>query len=198
MSEPQQEAKKDGDASQFRNGVIAFVVVLALITIGLALLAWALASSAETAAASVVVVRDLVIIVMAAEFIVIATAVTVLIIQIARLVNLLTNEVRPLIDTATDTVKSVRGTAEFVSRHVTDPVIKTAGALGGLSKMLSDVEVLRKAAGFIMQAVVTSTPTSARSSAPNPPQYPETDLPISGTISTDGGSDGSATIKDNF
>ncbi len=198
MSEPPQETKKDGDASQIRNGVIAFVVVLALITIGLALVAWALASSAEAAAASVVVVRDLVIIVMAAEFVVIATAVTVLIIQIARLVNLLTNEVRPLIDTATETVKSVRGTAEFVSRHVTDPVIKTAGALGGLSKVLSDVEVVRKVAGFIMQAVVASTPTSAKSSAPDPSHDPETELPKSGTIHTEGGSESSATIKDNF
>jgi len=198
MSQTPEDRSNEDNSSQIRNGLIAFVVVLSLITIGLALLAWALASSADAAAASVVVVRDLVIIVVAAEFIVIATAVTVLVIQIARLVNLLTNEVRPLIDTATDTVKTVRGTAEFVSRHVTDPVIKTAGALGGVSKVLSDVEVLRKAAGFIMQAAASSTPNSARYDAPNPPEETQTQSPKSGTIDNEGGSDSSATIKDNF
>lgn len=194
---PQESTPQDGD-SQVRNGLIAFVVVLALITIGLALLAWALANSAETAAASIVVVRDLVIIILAAEFIVIATAVTVLIIQIARLVNLLTNEVRPIIDSATDTVNTVRGTAEFVSRHVTDPVIKTAGALGGVSKILSDVEVLRKAAGFVMQAAASSTPTSTPHTAPNVPKEPETETPKSGTIDNKGEANRDLTIKDNF
>jgi hypothetical protein len=149
-------------SNQARNIIIAGVIALVSFTIVLIVAAVLIAANAGTTAPHVEVVRDLLIIVLALIMLVIGAAITVLLIQIARFVNLLTNEVQPLIETTTDTVKTVRGTAQFISKHVTEPVIATAGALGGIAKVVGDVEVIRKAAGMAMQAAMSATMTGAQ------------------------------------
>lgn len=167
-------------SNQARNVVIAGVIALISFAIVLIVVAVLLAANANTTAPTVVVVRDLLIIVLALTMVVIFASVSVLLVQAARFVNLLTNEVQPLIETTTDTVNTVRGTAQFVSKHVTEPVIATAGALGGIAKVVGDVEVIRKAAGMAMQAAVSSTMTSTQGAGrpaatpPDAPQAPET------------------------
>jgi hypothetical protein len=94
--------------------------------------------------------------------ILIFTAITVLAMQVARFINLMTNEVRPILNTASDTVNTVRGTAEFLSKHITEPVITTSSAIGGIAKVVGDVDTLRKAAGIVMQAYTASSPTAAQ------------------------------------
>src|SRR5574341_1758698 len=152
---------KEG-SNQARNIIIAGVVALVSFAIVLIVAAILLAANAATTAPLVEVVRDLLIIVLALTMLVIGAAVTVLLIQIARFVNLLTNEVQPLIETTTDTLQTVRGTAQFISKHVTEPVIATAGALSGIAKVVGDVEVIRKAAGMALQAAMSATMTSAQ------------------------------------
>jgi hypothetical protein len=194
----------DQGTNPARSVAVVGVISIVLLTVGLVLIAVALASNAQTAGPSVVVVRDLLIIVMALELIVIGTATVVLLVQVARFINLLTNEVQPLITSATDTVNAVRGTALFVSKHVTEPIISTAGTMQGVSKVLSDVEVIRKAAGVVMQAAVSGTPTGARSGTGSDgtaagleevqPQPEQTDK----SESTEGKDKSSAPIRDNF
>jgi nitrate reductase gamma subunit len=81
-------------------------------------------------------IRDIFIIVVALESFVIGVALIVLVIQLASLINLLQNEIRPILNATTETVNTLRGTAEFLGENVVDPVIKLNGYLAGLKRML--------------------------------------------------------------
>jgi len=69
-------------------------------------------------------IRDIVIIFLAVEGLLIGLALTVLLVQLAVLINLLQHEVRPILESTQETVHTLRGTAEFLSRHAAAPVIK--------------------------------------------------------------------------
>jgi hypothetical protein len=81
-------------------------------------------------------IRDIFIIVVALESLVIGVALIVLIVQLASLINLLQNEVRPILQATTDTVNTLRGTAEFLGENFVEPVVKLNGYLAGLRRML--------------------------------------------------------------
>jgi hypothetical protein len=81
-------------------------------------------------------IRDVFIIVVALESLVIGVAMIVLIIQLASLINLIQNEIRPILLATTETVNTLRGTAEFLGENVVEPVIKLNGYLAGLRRML--------------------------------------------------------------
>src|SRR5258706_3999637 len=81
-------------------------------------------------------IRDVFIIVVALESLVIGVALIVLIIQLASLINLLQNEVRPSLTATIETVNTLRGTAEFLGENVVEPVIKLNSYLAGLRRML--------------------------------------------------------------
>lgn len=68
-------------------------------------------------------IRDVFIIVVALESLVIGVALIVLIVQLASLINLLQNEVRPILNATNETVNTLRGTAEFLGENVVEPVI---------------------------------------------------------------------------
>ncbi len=89
-------------------------------------------------------IRDVFIIVVALETLVIGVALIVLVIQLASLINLLQNEVRPILQATTETVNSLRGTAEFLGENVVEPVIKLNGYLAGLKRMLELLGVKQK------------------------------------------------------
>lgn len=89
-------------------------------------------------------IRDIFIILVAFESFVIGVALVVLIIQLANLINLLQNEVRPILKATTDTVNNLRGTAEFLGENVVEPVIKLNGYLAGLYRMLELMGVKKK------------------------------------------------------
>ncbi len=81
-------------------------------------------------------IRDVFIIVVALESLVIGVALIVLIVQLASLINLLQNEVRPILNATSETVNTLRGTAEFLGENLVEPVIKLNGYLAGLKRML--------------------------------------------------------------
>lgn len=81
-------------------------------------------------------VRDVFIIVVALESLLIGVAMIVLIVQLASLINLIQNEVRPILHATNETVNTLRGTAEFLGENVVEPVIKLNGYLAGLRRML--------------------------------------------------------------
>ena len=81
-------------------------------------------------------IRDVFIIVVALESLVIGVALIVLIVQLASLINLLQNEVRPILNATNETVNTLRGTAEFLGENMVEPVIKLNGYLAGLKRML--------------------------------------------------------------
>jgi len=69
-------------------------------------------------------IRDVFIIFLALESLIIGIALVVLIIQLSTLINLLQNEIRPIINSTNETVNTLKGTAQFVSDNLTEPVIK--------------------------------------------------------------------------
>jgi hypothetical protein len=79
-------------------------------------------------------VRDVFIIFMALESLVIGVAMVVLIVQLATLINLLQNELKPIIESTNETVNTLRGTASFLSDNVAEPVIKLNSYLAGLKQ----------------------------------------------------------------
>ena len=79
-------------------------------------------------------VRDVFIIFMALESLVIGVAMVVLIVQLATLINLLQNEVKPIIESTNETVNTLRGTAAFLSDNLAEPVIKLNSYLAGLKQ----------------------------------------------------------------
>lgn len=89
-------------------------------------------------------IRDIFIIVVALESLVIGVALIVLVVQLASLINLLQNEVKPILKATTDTVNNLRGTAEFLGENVVEPVIKLNGYLAGLYRMLELMGIRKK------------------------------------------------------
>jgi hypothetical protein len=82
-------------------------------------------------------VRDIFIIFMAFESLIIGAALVVLAIQIASLINLLQNEVKPILQSTNETVNTLRGTTEFLSENLVEPVIKLNSYLAGLRKLFN-------------------------------------------------------------
>jgi len=89
-------------------------------------------------------IRDIFIIVVALESLVIGVALVILIVQMASLINLLQNEVRPILKATNETVNNLRGTAEFLGENVVEPVIKLNGYLAGLNRMLELMGIKKK------------------------------------------------------
>ncbi len=89
-------------------------------------------------------IRDIFIIVVALETLVIGVALIVLIMQLASLINLLQNEVRPILNATNETVNTLRGTAQFLGEEVIEPVMKLSGYLAGLTRMLELMGIKKK------------------------------------------------------
>jgi len=81
-------------------------------------------------------VRDIFIIFLALEFLLIGLALIILIIQVARLSYLLQHEIKPILESTTETVNTLRGTTTFMSKHLVKPVIKLNEYLAGLSGVM--------------------------------------------------------------
>ena len=89
-------------------------------------------------------IRDIFIIFMAVESLIIGAALVILIIQVTSLINLLQNEVKPILESTTETVNTLRGTTQFLSENLVEPVIKLNSSLAGLRKILELLGVKRK------------------------------------------------------
>lgn len=89
-------------------------------------------------------IRDIFIIIVALESLVIGVALIILVMQLASLVNLLQNEVRPILKATNETVNNLRGTAEFLGENVVEPVVKLNGYLAGLTRMLELMGLKKK------------------------------------------------------
>src|ERR1044071_3120177 len=89
-------------------------------------------------------IRDIFIIVVALESLIIGVALIVLIVQLASLINLLQNEVKPILTATNETVNNLRGTAEFLSENAVEPVIKLNGYLAGMNRVIELMGIKKK------------------------------------------------------
>jgi hypothetical protein len=117
-------------------------VIVLLFVIGLL---FALFSDVQATAPRIQIIRDVFIIIMSLEFILIIGALAILILQVARIVNLLQSEVKPVLDNAKETVNSAKGTVEFVGNNVSEPVVKTSAFLAGAGVFIREAGGIRRA-----------------------------------------------------
>ncbi len=117
--------------------ILIAALVLGLIITGIVFLS---KSGADTTAQ----VRDIFIILIALESIVIGAALVVLVIQIAALINLLQNEIKPILESTSETVNTLKGTTAFLSDNLAAPVIKLNSSMAGVRKVLELIGLFRK------------------------------------------------------
>ncbi len=94
--------------------------------------------------AQTTVIRDIFIIFMAVESMFIGFALVILMIQLARLTNMLQHEIKPILENTNDTVNTVRGTAIFVSENLVEPVMKLNSYLAAFGKLLELMNLFKK------------------------------------------------------
>jgi len=89
-------------------------------------------------------IRDVFVIFMALESLVIGVALVVLVVQLATLINLLQNEVRPMLESTNETLNTLRGTTVFLSENLVEPVMRLNEYLAGLQRVLELMGLKRK------------------------------------------------------
>jgi hypothetical protein len=116
--------------------IIAFVILVALVIVSVIYL---LQPATDTAK-----IRDVFIIFMALQSMLTGITLVILMIQLARLINLLQNEIKPILDSTNETVSNLRGTTTFLSDNLVEPVIKLNEYLAGFSQLLLALGLVRK------------------------------------------------------
>ncbi len=134
----QREAQRQQRQIIIVGAVLLFLLLAAIITAIYFLV------RPETPTEQVGRIRDIFLIFMALESLLIGAALIVLIVQVASLINLLQNEVRPILNATSETVNTLRGTAEFLGENVVQPVIKLNSYLAGLQRVLELMGLKRK------------------------------------------------------
>ena len=120
--------------------VVVFIVVfIAILIVGSIILL------AYLPADTVAHIRDIFIIWMAIMSLLISVALVILMIQLARLLNLLQNEIKPILDSTNETVSHLRGTTVFLSDNLAEPVIKANTYFAGFAQFLSTLGLVRRA-----------------------------------------------------
>jgi hypothetical protein len=80
--------------------------------------------------------RDVTIILLALSTSIIGLFLVVLIFQLQSLIGLLRNEIKPILDSANQTARTVRGTSAFLADSVVKPVITVAGYASGVREVI--------------------------------------------------------------
>ncbi len=113
--------------------LILGAVAVGLVLLGLivATVAWLSSNPAQTET-----FRDIVIIFMAVESLLIGLVLIILVVQLSRLTALIQNEVKPILDSTNETIRTVRGTTTFLSENLVSPVIRINSSVAGIRRAL--------------------------------------------------------------
>ena len=121
-----------GGISQTQKILIGLIVGFVFIVVLLILGVWFLSLDPQRT----VLIRDIFIIFMALETLLVGFVLAILVFQLARLINLLQNEVKPILESTNETVSTLRGTTTFLSNHVTQPIIQLNGYLAAIQRFV--------------------------------------------------------------
>jgi hypothetical protein len=139
----QTEETDSADASDLkkqRTLTIVLILFVILIVTGIVFAVYGLLQDGELTSK----IRDIFIIFMAFESLLIGAALVILVIQFASLINLIQNEVKPILESTTETVNTLRGTTAFLSENMVGPVIKLNSYLAGFKKLTNIVSFKKK------------------------------------------------------
>ena len=128
------------DLKKQRTLTIVLILSVILIVTGIVFAVYGLLQDGELTSK----IRDIFIIFMALESLLIGAALVILIIQFASLINLIQNEVKPILESTTETVNTLRGTTAFLSENMVEPVIKLNSYLAGFKRLTNLVSFKKK------------------------------------------------------
>lgn len=133
------EKEKNSQSQKITLIIIAVITILFLIgiTIGVVYL---VKSGAQITSQ----VRDIFIIILVMESFLIGAALIFLIIQLALLFNLFQNEIRPILSSTKETIRTVKGTSQFISERAVKPIVSIGGLLAGGRKLFEIIGFIKK------------------------------------------------------
>ena len=134
----------DKSPSIVRWVLIALGALIGVIVVSLVIALIGGITGSEGIASAFRILRDFFIIVLALQGILISVALVLLVLQLTSLINLLRNEIKPLLDEARHTLVTVRGTSEFVSKNITSPVIRVSSAVAGARAFINELAGIRR------------------------------------------------------
>jgi len=123
--------------------IIAGIVVVILLLLGILIAGIVFLLHPNTPAEVTSRIRDVFIILMALEFLIIGFVLIILVVQTAKLTNLLQNEIKPILDSTNETISTLRGTTKFLSDNVTEPVIKINEYIAGVQHVFNLIKPAR-------------------------------------------------------
>jgi hypothetical protein len=85
---------------------------------------------------SVETLRDISIIILAVTTIVMQVILVLLLLEIISLSKMLKENIHPILQSADETLRTVRGTSTFVSDNVVSPVVRVSGFAAGVTEAL--------------------------------------------------------------
>jgi len=145
QSTPEQDNEEKKGRKWYFWPMIGLIAMVAVFLVGLiAAVLVALLADPDDAATWVGIIRDIFIIFLAMEGMLMGIALIALVLQLAALVNLLQNEITPIVDNLTKTTSTVRGTTEFMSQNVVEPVIKFSALAAGVSGLIREAIGIRQ------------------------------------------------------
>jgi len=118
-------------------GMISGVVLMGVLTV--AFIIYLMTAPASMTAR----IRDIFIIFLALQSLLIGVVLIILIIQVAKLTNLLQNEIKPILDSTNETVSNLRGTTMFLSDNLVEPVMKANEYTASLRQLLATIGLVR-------------------------------------------------------
>ena len=145
LPSPAETESKNGRSIQRIIVIAAIAVALLVLVVIIGGVALALFTDVQQTSVVIQFIRDVFIIALVLQGILVIAALAILILQIARLINLLQNEVMPILKNTQETVSSARGTVEFVGSNLAEPVLKLNGFLTAISVLLRELFGIRRA-----------------------------------------------------
>ena len=137
------QPEEQSRATQTKVSSAAIWIIIVTLIILVALIA-GIVFLAQTDSNTTGHIRDIFIIVLGLESLVIGVALVILVIQLAVLLNLLQNEIKPILKTTRDTVTTLKGTTAFLSEHAIKPIINISSMTAGVRKLIELIGFIRK------------------------------------------------------
>ncbi len=135
----QPSEQKELTAEQKKLLVIAIIVLLLIVVLVGVSIYYLLQPSTDTER-----IRNIFIIFMALASLLVGLTFVILMVQLARFINLLNNEVQPILESTDETVSNLRGTTEFLSDNLVKPVIKMNEYISGILQLFQTIGLARK------------------------------------------------------
>ncbi len=120
-------------------GIVLVMLLVFLIGLYLAF------TDASVNALRVQVIREILTTILLMLSIIIVAALALFILQIIRLISTIRHETKPILDTTRETLVEVKGSVEFVGKHVSEPIIRLTAWSSGLWLLIRDLGGIRRA-----------------------------------------------------